>query len=391
MWVTLAAAAASMPWRGEAALPVGGLLPFTETELNSILSHGPWPQPWSRDPSNRASGTPEAIRLGEQLFFDSRLSPGGKASCSTCHVPERNWTDNLKRGVAIGEMDRNTPSLVNLRSQRWFGWDGAADSLWAQSIRPMLDRREFAASPAHVAQFVRGDGEIACRYEKVFGTHPSASADEAVLVGVAKALAAFQETLTSGYTSFDAFRDALARGDGHEAARYSEAAQRGLRIFIGKGACNTCHAGPNFSSGEFRHNGVAAADRADAGRYEGVKRLKDSRFNLVGPYNDDASRANARGTLEAVADERDSGKFKVPSLRNAVLTAPYMHAGQHATLADVVRHYSELDAGRVPGGVGRAAGPLKLSAVEVNDLVVFLETLTAASVQWRGGEGPSCQ
>src|SRR5689334_18371981 len=98
---------------------------FSEAETRALLAHGPWPVPISADPTNRVSGRREAIELGERLFFDQRLSAGNRFSCGTCHVPERNWTDNRTRGAAIGEVDRNTPTLMNLRLARQFGWEGA--------------------------------------------------------------------------------------------------------------------------------------------------------------------------------------------------------------------------------------------------------------------------
>src|SRR5262249_35166578 len=170
---------------------------FTESEVRAILAHGPWPAPAIADPSNRVSGKREAVEFGERLFFEQRLSVAGKFSCGTCHVPERNWTDNQTRGAAAAEVDRNTPTLMNIRLGHWFGWDGASDSLWAQSIRPILDARELGASPRHVAELMRNDEQLACRYRKTFGEPPSASDDERVLVDIAKALAAFMETLES--------------------------------------------------------------------------------------------------------------------------------------------------------------------------------------------------
>src|SRR5688572_19550826 len=193
------------------------LLPFSESEVRAILSHGPWPVPPARDPSNRVSGKVEAVLLGERLFFDKRLSGTGEFSCASCHAPESSWTDNRTRGAAIAETDRNTPTLMDVRLNRWFGWDGAADSLWSQSIRPILDPRELGSGPRQVADLVRNDGQLSCRYRRSFGARPSATDDEGVLVDLAKALAAFQETLASARAPFDEFRDALARGDRHAA------------------------------------------------------------------------------------------------------------------------------------------------------------------------------
>ena len=112
---------------------------LSESEIRAVLQLGPWPAPDSNDPSNRVSGKAEAIEFGERLFFDTRLSASGKFACATCHVPERNWTDNRTRGAAAAEVDRNTPTLMNARLGHRFGWDGAADSLWAQSRRPIWD------------------------------------------------------------------------------------------------------------------------------------------------------------------------------------------------------------------------------------------------------------
>ncbi len=336
VWCALAALAALFPQvGGTAEVPT----PFTESEIRAILAHGPWPVPLKTDPSNRVSGEREAVAFGERLFFDSRLSGSGKFSCGTCHVPERNWTDNRTRGAATAEVDRNTPTLMNVRLGRQFGWDGVTDKLWAQSIRPILDVRELGASPRHVAELLRKDEQLSCRYRKAFGTAPSASDDDAVLADVGKALAAFQETFETPPTPFDRFRNALARGERITPWLYSEAAQRGLRLFIGKGSCSTCHSGPNFSSGELRDNGFsvyAAQGRPDAGR---------------------------------------NGAFKVPTLRHLFLTAPYGHHGEVASLADAVRHYSERGSSELK--------PLKLTAGEQTDLVVFLESISTFNNPWR--------
>ena len=362
---------------------------FSESEISKILSHGPWPAPAAHDPTNRASGNLEAIELGTRLFFDQRLSSSGQLACASCHVPERNWTDNLTRGVGRVEVDRNTPTLMNLRVQRWFGWDGGADSLWSQSLRPILDMKELAATPHHVAQLVRSDAQLSCRYRKVYGTPPPAD-DEAVLVGVGKVLASFQETLVSGRTPFDRFRDAIAKGEPPSNWNYSEPALRGLKIFIGKGACTECHSGPNFTGGEFFSTGLskfAPQGKADPGRLEGVRQLKESRFNLLGEYNDDKSGASAVRTGQIRLEQDSFGEFKVPSLRNLVLTAPYGRDGRAETLAEVIRHYAALDPARLreKGGAkdGKPATPLNLTPREQTDLVVFLETLSTFTNPWR--------
>ncbi len=217
-----------------AAVAQGNPLGLNAEEIRLILRHGPWPAPWARDASNLVSGKPAAIAFGEQLFFEPRLSGTGTVSCATCHVPERNWADGRKLGVALGEGDRNTPTVLNVRYHRWFGWDGAQDNLWAQSVRPLLDAKEMGASERHVARWVRGDMALACGYRQAFGQAP-ATDDETLMIDLGKALAAFQETLVTGRTLFDDFRDAVARNDWKAAAAYPTNALRGARIFMGKG------------------------------------------------------------------------------------------------------------------------------------------------------------
>ncbi len=350
---------------------------FTQAEIARILQHGPWPPALQRDPSNRVSGEPEAIALGKTLFFETRLSGNGKSSCATCHLPGLHFTDGKKRGEGFVELDRNTPGLLNVRLNRWFGWDGAADSLWAQSVRPIVDKREMAASTTHVGKLVRDDAKLADAYRKAFGMGPQ-SDDDLVTVNAGKALAAFQETLVTPRTSFDDFRDALERGDAEAAKRYPAAAQRGLKTFVGKGNCFVCHFGPNFTNGEFGDIGIpffAAAGRVDPGRYGGIQKLLESRANLLSTFSDDAARSSAAGTRHVSLEHRNWGEFRVPSLRNAANTAPYMHNGHLATLGDVVRYYSNLNEDRLHADGEKILRPLRLSEAEIADLVAFLESL----------------
>jgi cytochrome c peroxidase len=358
---------------------------FTAEEVARIAAHGPWPPPVTRDPSNRVSGDPYAIDLGRRLFFDVRFSPNRYVACVACHQPDRAFTDTLARGHTLAPVDRNTLSLANLRMQRWYGWGGTGDSLWMQSLRPILDQRELGSSAQVVAEGMRtGDG-MACRYQFAF-KRPVPNDDELVLVDVAKALAAFQETLTTGRTPFDEFRDALVSGDRAAQARYPEAAKRGLRLFVGRGNCFVCHSGPNFSNGEFHDNGVPFFIRpgvVDPGRHEGIRVVRDSAFNLLGRYNDDPTRSTAQATRHVRLEPRNWGEFRTPSLRNVATTAPYMHDGQFPTLRDVVRHYSELDEDRLHADGERILRRLNLTREETDDLVAFLETLTDADGERR--------
>ena len=100
-FAAVSAACALLPWASPADESVTAKPAFTDSEIRIILSHGPWPAPAPHDPTNRVSGKRDAIEFGTRLFFDQRLSGGGTVSCATCHVPERNWTDNLRRGVGM--------------------------------------------------------------------------------------------------------------------------------------------------------------------------------------------------------------------------------------------------------------------------------------------------
>jgi cytochrome c peroxidase len=357
-----------------------GVLPFTDDERAAIVAHGPWPHPTLPDPSNRVSGRPEAIDLGRRLFFGKGLSSDGQRSCGTCHDPAKAFADGRPRSVGAAVVDRNAIALANLRLNRWFGWDGAGDSLWAQSIRPILDPKELGLTPVQARERVTADAGLAAAYARVFGTSAASDTPELVLVNVAKALAAFQETIVTGRTSFDDFRDALARGDAAGLRRYPLAAQRGLRIFVGTGRCSVCHFGPNFTNGEFDDVGVrhfAEKGRVDTGRFGGIAALRASPFTLLGRYNDAPQAAAGLATRHVEPLHRNWGEFRVPSLRNVARTAPYMHNGSLATVADVVRHYSEVDEDRLHGTPGqRLVRPLRLSPQEQADLVAFLETLS---------------
>ena len=353
-----------------------GVLDFSKDEVAKILQHGPWPPPLARDPTNRVSGRPEAIALGEKLFFEPRLSGTGSVLCATCHAPFRHFQDARARAFGLELVDRNTPTLLDARFNRWFGWDGAHDSLWAQSIRPLLDRREMKASAAHVASTVRT--LLQKEYKSAFG-RPVPQNDEEVLVDVGKALAAYQETLVSGRTPFDDFRDALQRGERDPS--YPAAAQRGLKIFIGKGNCSVCHFGPRFTNGEFADTGVpffVAPGKVDPGRQGGIEKLKRNPFNLLGRYNDDKSGESAVATKHVQVQHRNFGEFRVPSLRGVAQTAPYMHNGSLATLADVVKFYSELNEERLHADGEKILKPLHLTPQESEDLRAFLESLSAS-------------
>ena len=371
-----AALAAFAPATAVTPLP---LLDFSADEVQRIARHGPWPPARALDPGNAVAAQPAAIELGQRLFFDARLSIDGTMSCATCHQPLLAFADARKRSQGRQALDRNAPSLWNAVHERWYGWDGAADSLWAQAIRPILHAHEMDTTPPHVRDTLARDAELSCRYRQAFG-HVPEDDPETVLVNASKAIGAFVGTLVSGRTPFDAFRDAIVRGDARTASRYPAAAQRGLRLFVGRGNCHLCHVGPMFSNGEFGDTGLPFFVRpgvVDPGRHKGIELLHLSEYNLLSRWSDARDDAAVTTkTRQVQPQHRNFGEFKVPSLRNVADTAPYAHDGQLGSLDDVVRHYSDLDLERLHADGEQILKPLRLSDGERADLVAFLRSLS---------------
>lgn len=354
------------------------LLDFTPDERERIASHGPWPPAPQRDPANRVDGRREAIDFGRALFFAPRLSAEGDVSCASCHVPARAFQDGLPVAAGRARGIRNTPTLLDTAQRRWFGWDGAHDSLWAASLSPLLQAGEMGQRPQSLATTVRREPRLSAGYRQAFGAAPGAD-DERVATDLAKALAAYQATLVSPRTPFDDFRDALLRGDDAAAARYPTAAQRGLRLFIGEARCSVCHAAAAFSNGEFADVGVPffVPGGVDPGRHGGLHKLLASRMNRLGQHND-AGAADPRAvvTRHVIVEPRHFGEFRVPGLRQLVHTAPYMHDGSLARIEDVVQHYSALNEERLHADGERILRRLDLTPGQAADLAAFLRSLS---------------
>lgn len=384
---------------------------FAAEERNLLLTLSPLPAP-PRDATNAVDGLPTAIALGAALFFDPRLSGSGRFSCSSCHDPAKAWTDGRSLPLAEGTGLRNTLTLWNAAHQRWLLWDGGADSLWSQALRPIEDPLEMNATRLQVARTVAEDASLSALYRNVFGAAPALGAgpwpasagpraldpaaqlawwqlDPAdrervnrIFANVGKSLASFVGTIVTKPAPFDRFVEELRAGHSSSNA-LTPAQQRGLKLFIGRGNCVLCHSGPHFSNLEFHDIRVPplnTAMRPDLGRSEGIAKLSGDEFVSAGYFSDDplGTRAQHLAYLDGEAGVR--GHFRTPSLRNVALTAPYMHQGQIATLREVVEHYSTL-ANAVepadPNHVEALIVPLALSEREVDDLVAFLHSLTS--------------
>jgi cytochrome c peroxidase len=359
---------------------------FTEIEVKRFLQHSPLPPPPANETNARADD-PRAAALGQALFFDPRLSKGGTISCATCHQPEKSFTDGraLSKGAADGR--RHTPSLWNVAYNRWLFWDGRADSLWSQALHPIEDPVEMAGSRDAVLAAVSGDRRLRSAYEAVFGPLPAHGASRPevsrAFANLGKAIEAYERRLLSRRAPFDVFVEGFRENDAAKQAALSPAARRGLKLFLGRGNCRTCHTGPTFSDGEFHAIALPPATGVpDPGRLEGIERVVTDEFGAGGAYSDrtDGPRAQNVRYLSRVAPQA-RGQFKTPTLRNVARTAPYMHDGRLATLPDVLAHYSRLE-NRPPAGPHQEAilTPLALSREETSDLLAFLDALTDTSL-----------
>jgi len=387
---------------------------FSPEEVRRLQRHSPVPQV-PPDETNAVADDPAAARLGQALFFDARLSPGARVSCATCHDPAKSWTDgrSLSRGVGTGS--RNTLSLWNVGYNRWFFWDGRADSLWSQALKPMESPTEMGGSRLAVAWLVWSDAALRAAYTKLFGAPPDVEARRypraggpsaaepgpraawerlgaedhvavnRVFVGVGKAIAAFERRLVSRRSPFDVFVEGLREGDPGKEAALSVSAKRGLKLFLGRGNCHVCHAGPTFTDGEFHDLGVPPNDAValpDIGRLAGIQVLLEDDSSAGGPWSDDRNGPRAGLVRYLTPRPEVAGQVKTPSLRNVALSAPYMHEGQLAGLRDVLHYYSTLEGRRgLPAQQERILAPLQLSEQEVDDLIAFLESLTDTRIE----------
>ena len=366
LWFAVQASAGDTP---------SALLDFTPEERARIFAHGPWPLAPEPDASNRAERRAAAVAWGRSLFADRRLSADGQLSCASCHQPERSFQD---AAATARSGQRNTPSLLGTAQQRWWGWGGAHDSLWAASLAPLLASSKMGHSVPSLAALLRRTPHLAQGYRRAYG-QPLPQDDESLVVDMAKALAAWQTTLKLPRAAFDDFRDALLRNDHRAAARYPLAAQRGLRLFVGAGRCFFCHAGAAFSNGEFADIGVPffVPGGVDDGRHGGLLQLQSSPYTRLGRHNDSgASDPAAVATRHVLLQPRHFGEFKVPGLRQLMRSAPYMHNGSLATLQDVVLHYSKLNEERLHADGERVLRRLNLDAGQRSDLEAFLRSLS---------------
>lgn len=321
----LAVLLGSAQWHGRAE----SVAQARQAELKRLFRRPPGGVPYPAD--NPFS--PAKYELGRMLFFEPLLSRSGTRSCATCHNPGLSWGDGLAK--AIGDtrvtLPLRSPTLLDVAWLSVLGWDGKFPGLEEVTFAPItapnnmsLDeqtaKHRIASIPGYVAAFAAAWGDGAVTRERI-----------------ERAVATFERSIVSGTAPFDQWIE------GDEQA-IGEPAKRGFALFTGRAGCSGCHSGWTFTDGSFQDIGVGQG--ADIGR----GRLFPSSTKL-------------------------RYAFKVPTLRDVVRRAPYMHDGSIATLEAVIDLYNR-------GGIDRPSRspkikPLRLTSQEKSDLVAFLGTLTS--------------
>lgn len=339
----------------------------------SLASLGPLPP----DHSNKYADMPAAVQFGARLFFDTTLSGNGRVSCATCHSPDRNFQDDLALGKGVGTADRRTMPVAGTANSPWQFWDGRADSQWAQALGPLESAVEHGGHRAQYAHMMRN--KYRREYEAVFGMAPGAESDvNRVFANIGKAIAAFERRIVFTPARFDRYVAAELSGQTHtDSSRLTADEVAGLRLFVGKANCSTCHNGALFTDDHFHNTGVAQSRVGaanDSGRITGVRAATESEFNCLSRYSDAKPEQCAELRFAVTDGEELVRAFKTPSLRNAVSRPPFMHAGQLATMRDVLSHYNR--APRAPVGHSELR-KLRLSQNELKQIEAFLHTLVS--------------
>lgn len=298
---------------------------------------------------------PEKVELGRLLFFDPILSGDNTMSCATCHHPDFGFSDGRRTSMGVGgrgvgpersggeRLFRSAPTLWNAAYNHLQFWDGRAKDLEEQARMPITSKVEMNQDPDELVGELRAIPEYVRLFEDAFAERGAAAI---TFDNVVNAIASFERTILSFNSRFDRY----TQGDGNA---LSDQEKRGLALFRSlKTRCFECHRFPTFADHAFRVIGVPGSG-GDPGR-------------------------------AGVPGQGPDGAFKVPTLRNIELTAPYMHNGAFATLEEVIQFYAD-GAGhslpRTPDGMDDKIGKFPITDEEKADLVAFLKSLTDTSLQ----------
>jgi len=310
--------------------------PFKPTYLEFKIPDG-WPKP----PTNifaKNRLTEEGFQLGRKLFYDGKLSKDGNFPCASCHqqfAAFANFEHDFSHGFNNGFTQRNAPPLLNLAWMTEFQWDGGVNHIEVQPLSPMTASNEMAEKIDSILIKLRKDTAYIRMFKAAFGT------TEINSQRMLKALAQF----TGSIVSADSKYDKVKRGE----RVFTASELNGYNTF--KAKCAGCHKEPLFTNNSFRNNGL-------------------SLNTLLNDY----------GRMKITRDINDSLKFKVPTLRNAAITYPYMHDGRFFTLGQVIDHYRTGIQTNQPNLDSSLKNRLPMTNIEKNNLIYFIMTLTDSSL-----------
>lgn len=277
--------------------------------------------------------TPQRWELGKKLFFDPVLSKSQTVSCASCHNPSLAFSDEVafSQGVEGRLGTRNSPTLANVAYQPYYTREGGVPSLEMQTLVPIQEHNEMDFNIVLIGERLKQIPEYVAMSKAAYNREPTSFV-------IARALATFERSLISGNSAYDKYTYR------YKANALTEKEKKGMQLFFSKKTqCSQCHSGFNFTNYAFENNG------------------------LYDNYTDE-------GRRRLTGQEADFALFKVPTLRNVAVTAPYMHDGSLNTLREVVEHYNT--GGKNNPQKSKMLKPLHLTPAEKDALVAFLQSLT---------------
>lgn len=281
--------------------------------------------------------TKNGANLGRYLFYDTRLSSGNRVSCASCHHQERAFADETRIshiGSPSGEPQRNTPSIQNIAYHQGLFWDGGSTSLELQAQAPVTHKQEMAGNWKEIISKLNQDTLYPELFKKAYNSK------KITVRKIAYALAQFEKILVSHNAKYDQVK----RGE----ATFSTIETKGYQLF--KNKCASCHQEGLFTDNKYHNNGI------DSDFY--FASVEDPRW----------------GRYRISLDSNDIGRYKTPTLRNLLFTAPYMHDGRFTLLEEVLHHYSEQV--KESKYTEKVLSKMHLKEEEQIQLKAFLHTLT---------------
>jgi len=306
--------------------------PHNPTYIDLTIPAG-WPTPTSDIFANNKL-TEEGFQLGKKLFYDGKLSKDGNFPCASCHqqfAAFATFDHDFSHGFDNSFTTRNAPGLFNLAWMTKMHWDGGINHIEVQPLAPITAQNEMAENIDNVLNKLRADTEYPALFKSAFGNTDINSQR------MLKALAQFMGSIISSNSKYDK----VQRGE----ASFTATEQNGYDLF--KAKCETCHKEPLFTDNSFRNTGLA-----------------------VNPFLNDF------GRMRITNDKNDSLKFKVPSLRNVMLTFPYAHDGRFYSIGAAIDHYRTGIITTQPTLDPLLVNRIAITNTQKNDLIYFLNTLT---------------